>query len=231
MTGLSLAIGLMIPTVFEWGEKQAARSRHPELEFAALCSVLVSLVIATFLWFWNRPDARQASDDDMESRSASRIQFGIRHVLIATTLIAISLAAAPLFDLPKPMLYWIMSVVLAAIVVWTFIETASVRSRMGAILAGMFLPFAWIVPYSKPFGHTSGLLSAILFGPGMLPAVFLKRGNIDDSIWIAILFVMLELGVGIWLARRGGMLALIYTLLILCLSTVSAFGFHALYRM
>ena len=61
--------------------------------------------------------------------------------------------------------------------------------------------------------------------------MFLKTGHFDESIWIAVLFVMLELGIGIWLARRGGKLAVIYTLLVLGLSTVSSLGFHVMYRM
>lgn len=39
LTGISLAIGLVIPTVFEWGEKRAARSRHPEMETAAFLAI------------------------------------------------------------------------------------------------------------------------------------------------------------------------------------------------
>lgn len=230
LTGISLAIGLIIPTIFEWTEKEATRRRHPELELAALTSVLISMLIAIIVWFGNRPDARQASGEELKIESATRIQFGIRHVLVATALVAALLAIAPVFELPKPWLFWMMSSVLAAILVWTGLQSKQVRSRMAATLVSLFLPFFWIVPYSKPFGQTSGLLSGIVFGPGLLPAVLLRRGQIDNSIWIAMLFVILELGVGIWLARRGGKLALIYTLLILCLSAVTSFGVHALYR-
>ena len=56
MTGVSLAIGLLVPTMVEFGENPTARSRHGEMEFAALLSVLIALIIAVILWFWNRSD-------------------------------------------------------------------------------------------------------------------------------------------------------------------------------
>lgn len=202
---MSLAIGLIIPTVVECGQKQAARSRNPELEFVALISVLISLSVAIALWFLNKPAPSQTDDKKKPfSETRTPVQFGIRHVLIATTLVAITFAIAPIFKLPHSVLSWIMVAVLVAILAWSFFQLAPVRSRMGAILVSLFFPFAWIVPTNVPFGHTSGLLPALLFGPGILPAVFLRRGHFDDSVWIAFLFVLLELGVGIWMARRGG---------------------------
>ncbi len=229
LTGASLTIGLLVPTVFEWTKQESARSRHPEMEFAALVAMLTSLSIAVVIWIRNRPDTCPPDRD--EHGTANRIQFGIRHVLIATTLVAMTLAVAPIFDELTAVLYWFLVEVLVVISVWTCFQSAAVRSRMGAILASLFLPFAWIIPCSKPFGHASGLLSALAFGPGLLPAALARRGNIGESTWIAMLFVMLEMGVAIWLARRGGKLALIYTFLVLCLSTLTSFGLHALYRM
>jgi hypothetical protein len=158
------------------------------------------------------------------------MQFGIRSILIATTLVAVTFAAAPIFNIPNSILNWIMIAALVAIMGWAFFQRAPVRARMGATLACLFLPFAWIIPYSRPFGHTSGLLEWILISPGLMPSVFLSSRHVDDSTW-AVVFVMMELVIGIWLARRGGRLALAYTLFILGLSTVSSFGFHVLYRM
>lgn len=229
LTGLSLAVGLMIPTIFEWGQEQMAGSRHPELEFVAFLSVFVSLVIATAFWFVNKPAKNRANGD--EFTSAVHFQFGIRHVLLATTIVAIIIAITQLFEIPNSVLQWFMVGLLVAVATWTVFQPGLIRSRSGTVLSSMFMPFAWIIPTNVPFGHTSGLLPAILFGPGLLPAVFIGRGSIDRSVIIAVVFVILELGVGIWLARRGGRLALTYILFLFFLSSITSFGFHGLYRM
>jgi len=224
-TGLALTFGLLVPTIFELGEK--ARSRHTGLERGALLVIVLTIAIAALIWFLNKP----SDDSDDQPDKVANLQFGIRHILITMTVIAIAIGVAPALNPEKDILIWGMFGILVGTIGWTSIQRADLRVRSGTLIAGMFLPFVWIIAYNKPFGHTSGMLPGILFGPGLVPAMMLRRGNVDNTLWVAIIVVVLELGIGIWLAHRGRKLFAAYVVFCLLLSSVTSFFFHAMYRM
>jgi|GEM_PF-4262076 len=228
MVGIGLATGLVVPTVFEWSQKAAARGRHSGMERAALVALAVSLVIAIMIWVLRR--RADGAEELAEPARGKPIQFGIRHLLVAMTLVAIFAAAAQLIgDVFVP---WIMMGAIAGLLGRSLFLGPIVRSRVAALMAAVFLPFAWIMPYSRPWGRTSGLMDGILFGPGILPATFLRRGSVDNAVWIAATIVLIELGLGFFLARRKNSPAfLIYAVMILLASSFSSLIFHAMFRM
>jgi hypothetical protein len=92
-----------------------------------------------------------------------------------------------------------------------------------------------MIAFNVPFGRTSGLVTAIPFGPALLPAELIRvltDASIgpDGSASIAAVIVIGELALGAWLAGRGGKLWLVYLILVLLVSSVSSLGMHAGYR-
>jgi hypothetical protein len=104
-------------------------------------------------------------------------------------------------------------------------------ARIISVLAVTFLPFAWIIPVSEPFGHTSGILQTIWIGAGIFPALLMSRGHFDDSVWLAASFEIVQLLAGMCLAWRGGKLMIAYIYLCLIWSSFNSVLLHALYRM
>ena len=223
--GIALSIGLLVPSIFEWGEKPAARSRHPEMERAAFIVFAVTLVVAAICWYLSKPSNFERPIDSKEN--SRRFQFGVRGLLIATTLAAASLAVAPWMNLIVSTA--IVLVTAFAVLVYSFYHSWPVRSRTGALLASMFLPFAWMIRYNRPFGHTSGLIAALPIGPAIVPAT-LTGGHLDHSSWIAATIIVIELVVGAWLMRRGGKLAFVYLIFLLLFSSFNSLVLHLLYR-
>ncbi len=228
-SGTGLAFGLFVPTFVDLQSKQLSRIDFSKLDFAALVVFLITLSISGLIWFFNK-QTKQDEDND----SFVPFQFGIRHVLIATTLTALLVGIIPLLEFDQSN-QWQMSCgmlgFLILLIGWTMFQRADVRPRISSILASLFLPFVWIIAYNQPFGHTSGMLPALLFGPGLVPAMLLRQGNPDNAIWLALVFVVVEIGIGVWLAFRGGKLYLTYLTLCLLLSCFTSFVMHALYRM
>ncbi len=228
LAGISLAIGFAVPVVFEWTQKPAARSRIPSMERAALAAVVLTAIAGTLAASWSKPA------DQPPGAGRPKLQFGLRSLFAATTVAAVLVAAARWLDAP-----WSSAMVAAAAVCtlgWSCRQDAQVRSRTGALLASLFLPFAWMIAYNEPFGRTSGLAVALPIGPGLLPAELIRRWltsgiGVDGMMPIAAVIVIGELALGVWLAFRGGKLLLAYAILVLLISSISSLGMHALYRM
>ncbi len=227
MTGTGLAVGLLVPTVFEWTEKPAARSRHTAMDRAALVVIVVTLVVGAIVWSLNRP--KELADVTGPASTSKSVQFGIRHILIAMTVVALLIAIGPMI---KSVSHWVVVAAGAGILGWSHRIGPVIRSRTGACLAAMFLPFVWIVSVSRPFGPVSGMLTGMVFGPGLIPALLFRTGNIDNTTWIAAVVVIVEMAIGFFLARRtGGILITAYIILVLATSTGTSLVFHGLYRM
>jgi hypothetical protein len=92
-----------------------------------------------------------------------------------------------------------------------------------------------MIAYNVPFGRTSGLLDATPFTPALLPAELIRRFTpglgVDETAIVAGVIVIAEMLLGAWLASRDGRLFAPYVLLVLCISSISSLGMHALYRM
>ena len=223
--GLALSWGLIVPSVFELGEKPAARSRHPENELAVFIVLVITAVIVTTSWFLKKPTS---SEEQSAEDSGRRLQFGIKGMLIATTLMALILALAPWFG--ERVAPWMVVVFVAGVVLWATRQDWSVRSRIATLLAILFLPFFWIILYNKPFGYSSGMIPAIPIGPGIILPGLLLRRHISAASGISAAFVVIELLIGAWLARRGGKLWIVYLILVFLFSCFNSLVLHALYR-
>ncbi len=221
--GIALCWGLMVPTVFEWGQKGAARSRYPEMELAAAIVFLLATIVTLLVWWKNRT----AKDEPVAASEPRRMQFSIRKLLIATALAAISLTAARF--LHSDWAPWIVGCAIAVPAVWAFRVDRSVRWRMATLVAAMFLPFVWLILYNKPIGYSSGLIQSLPFGPAIFPAI-LFRGTAAELVGPAAILVALELLVGTWLSQFNSKANIAYLVFVLLLSCFNAFAMHALYR-
>jgi hypothetical protein len=223
--GIGLTFGLLVPTIFEFGESQSSRNDFSRLEFLALIVFLITTLVSGLIWFFGRPT--EFTEDD----SHVRFQFGIRHILIATTLVAFLFAAASFIEIDPQddWLFWIVLGILVGLISWTLFQRAEVRRSVGTVLASLFLPFVWVIAFNRPFGHASGMLPSILFGPGLFPAMLLRQG-VDNSVWIAVIFVFLEIATGVLLAFRWRKLCLAYAAFCLLLSGFTSLILHVMYR-
>jgi hypothetical protein len=227
LAGISVAIGFFVPVLFEWGQKPASRSRLPTMERAAIAALVLTIVACALVVWLRKP----AGNSPVAARP--RLQFGLRGLFAATTVAAVLLAASRWLGVSLS-----SGLVVAAAfcaVGWSLCQGAAVSWRVGALLACLFFPFVWMIAFNVPFGRTSGLVTAIPFGPALLPAELIRvltDASIgpDGSASIAAVIVIGELALGAWLAGRGGKLWLVYLILVLLVSSVSSLGMHVGYR-
>jgi hypothetical protein len=160
------------------------------------------------------------------------LQFGLRELFIATTITALVLAASRFLE-PSLASSFVIAMVVA-LIAWSFTCDGQIRGRIGAFLAAMFFPFVWIIAFNVPIGHTSGLIEVLPLGPGIIVAELIRAlGSFDrdHAAKLAIVFVFVQLLLGVELVRLRGKLPVIYVLIILVTSSMSSFFLHALYRM
>jgi hypothetical protein len=223
---LSLVIGLLIPSIYEFSQELHNRSLHAGLEQLAIFVAL--LTVAVYLFFaWRREKLGQPA-----SIVVTPIQFRLRELFIAITFTAVLLALVPL--LTRGVASAFVVVLVVATLAWAFRGNVRRRSQTIAILATMFLPFAWIFAVNKPFGHVSGLLPIIPLCPGIFFAELLRNllhFSREASAQLAIVFVVVQLLIGIGTVRRGGKLPVVYAVVMLVASSFSSLVIHAMYRM
>src|SRR5262245_52086209 len=136
--GLSLTIGFLVPVVYEFTQKPAARSRIPSMERAAIVTAALACVASVLLAWRARP-----IDERSVANRPRTMQFGLWQLFAVTTLAAILLAVAKWLDVS-----WVSAGVAATavgVLAWAILQDAEVRSRTGALLAGMFCPFVWMI--------------------------------------------------------------------------------------
>ena len=227
-TGISLFVGLIIPSIFEFTEKPAARSRHYGLEKLAVATLLVTFIAClVIMWLRSNPSSKP-----IVTANERKLQFGLRQLFFATTLSAILLATTQILS-PQLASLSVVGLVFA-IIGWAFAGDWHRRSRIGAILVCMFMPFVWMIAYSVPIGRTSGLIQVLPLGPGIILAELIRAllsMDRDRAANLAIVFVFAQLLIGVWLARRGGKLPVVFATVVFITSSLSSFFFHAMFRM
>lgn len=228
LAGLSLAIGCLVPSIYEFTQQPAARHQHSKLQWIAMIVLGLTAIVCTFAVA--RP-ARLVSPPTRPEPPA-KFQFSLRRLFVATTLVAGFCALARVADLPYSSC--LVLAMVAGVFAWSFRESWPVRWRIASNVSAMFLPFVWMVPFSRPFGRTSGLLAGLPLGPGIvyteIVRAFTSR-NPDAFVLLAALLVIAQLFVGVWLARRGGKLFGTFLALELLSACLSSLAFHAAYRM
>ena len=227
-TGTSLAIGIAIPVIYELQQSPYARQSITRLSIASIATLLITL-IACALMAW----VRKPRNTQIEIPQQHEHQFNISGILFATTLVAVAIAVTRWLN--ESFSLGLLGACLLACFSWAFFQSEPVRIRVLVLMVNMFLPFTWVIAFRKPFGSTTGLLIGLLIGPGLLPAeiirVFISDSRPQDSVPLAIAFAIVQLGLGMWLAKISGKLSMAYALLALTASSIASFAFHAMYRM
>ena len=227
-TGISLAFGFVVPSIYELTQERVSHGRHVKLELLALAVVLFTIVVcAVITGLRHKPAKEQGVACIRPNR-----QFSLRQIFLAVSLFAVVFAIAPLLDAPLASV--LTGGVAIAIAGWSIvIGSWEIRSRVGCLLVNSFIPFVWMIAYNRPFGHTSGLAVNIPIGPGILIAELLRGVTgfgADDTAKLAGVVVIVQLLIGAWLTRRGGMLSTVYLLLLFAFSSLSSLFLHAMYR-
>src|SRR5688572_5192782 len=104
LAGISLAIGLFVPSVFEMAQEPASRHRHDQLELAAVIVLAATTLVCTAVSLLRK---RQA-EPMREIGPPGNWQFGLLQLFLAITMFAIALAIMPLLEL------WVASAVIVA---------------------------------------------------------------------------------------------------------------------
>ena len=226
VAGVGLTIGFLVPVAFEFTEKPWNRTRLAGMEQAAMVTVGLTCALGV-LAHWRGKALRLTAAEQPQ-----KIQFRLWHLFALMTLAAIVLAVVKWLGVS-----WASGAVAAVVLGvlgWSLTHEDRVQMRAAAVVAALFCPQVWMVAYNVPFGRTSGLVTAMPFAPGILPAGLIHlltyRSGPDAMGVVAGVFVIAELLLGAWLARRGGKLFLAWLLLVLLVSSISSFGMHALYR-
>jgi hypothetical protein len=227
LAGISLAIGFLVPSVFEMAQKPASQHRHDQLELSAFIVLAATALVCTAVSLLRK---RQAAPEH-EIGPPGTWQFDLLQLFLAITMFAIALAIMPLLEL------WVASAVIVALILaitaWAWRSGPSTGARITALLAVMFLPFVWMIAYSVPLGRTSGLIAVIPIAPGILVAELLRglaglqRDKVES---VAAIAVMIQLLMGAWLARQGPRGSLTFSLLVLAASSAGSLLLHILYR-
>lgn len=224
--GVSLAIGFLIPPIYELGLKPASRSKHPGLVRLAVLSLIVTAVFCLVRLSWRR------TAPVPESPSPSPpLQFRLREMFGLTALLAVIFSVMTVTD--EDVANGLVAGWVTAVTGWTFWCVPSGRRRLLILLAVIYLPFVWTIAFNEPFGTVSGLAVNIPLCPGILVAELL-RGLIgldrDAATQMAAVLAMIGIGLGAVLARRGGKTFVCYTLAALASSSFSSFVLQALFR-
>lgn len=211
--GLALFNGLIIPSVYELELVDSS------LERLALVVALLTATVCVLCGVFCETKAA-------EKHTLRPIRFSIRRLLVAISFLAVLMVACRYFEIRT--VNCLMAVGVVSIAVWSFTQPSPIRSRVGALLAVTFLPLIWIVAYSVPIGRISGLAECFAWGAGLLPAAFARAFcdpiGVDNMPAIGACFVACQLALGIYLAIRGGITSVVYTFVVLILSSISSFG-------
>ena len=236
--GLGLGIGMIVPTCVAYAQEQRFQNEQPVMNLVgtiALAATAISSVALIWRWLSNSSTVNDAASVSAEDQGRRPFQFGIRHLLIgmaATALVAwlISIVPLPEFATSWDGTSWVTFAAMMGMISWGIFQTAPTRRRVCVLLAWCFLPFAWVIGFNEPFGAASGLLSVLWLGPGILVAERLGS-SVDRTPWIATIFVLVELAIGVLLAYRGGRLFASYAGLVLFWSTGASLVLHVLFLM
>lgn len=216
-----LAVGWMIPTFYDWSGADQSYSTP------ALDQMVWSLVsFGCLAWLvipWlpmKEATTQQALAEKVSAESApKRFQFNLYSLLVLTTIVAILFAVIVKQSVVISILIWVVAFVCA---VRAIVKHQSWRWQFSALLACMYLPYAWLFS-STAFKNLSGELVLGTVGlPSFLPSVFLSRmffkTHPGEMVWLWILMTAAEVTIGFGLIRLAPKCTIAYFVLIMLMS-------------
>jgi hypothetical protein len=230
--GFALTIGLVIPPFYEWSNGSQILGRELKLLRATFLTLAITLVVSA-IGFWRNWQIRHtlsAPEGDDPVQPIRKIQFSIRGQLIVTTLVAILLAVAPLFATT-----WqgtVTLVLIFAILGWAIFIQRSAFIRTLCWLGVTYLPFVWVIPFSKPFGSVSGMIDSLPVFPALIPAMILSRiiGHHTQDGPALFIVAVTALIAGFFVMRRGGKLSTVTIALAFVSAILGSMLLHVMYR-
>lgn len=216
--------GLLLPQFYDWSGEDQSRPA-PIVRWIALGLLLFDLLaIGWLMWLHFKQPEPQVGSIPWE-------RFGIRHVLVATAVVAIVVAIERMFKLPLANGTVLLIVGYA---VWIAIKQQTVRWQIVALLICMWAPFLWVFRWPEFRGNLPQVLMMMPGAPALLPAIWtnqLMGWNMMGETALLGLFTVVELLIGLWCVRLGAKPALAYSLLVWTASLINSFAFQALVRM
>jgi hypothetical protein len=217
---VSVVAGRLIPAFYAWTDSDQSRPSP------LLWKVPLWAAIATAMFCCILPMLR-ISPPESPHETRKGFQFGLRTLLIATTLITISIPLGMLYPL---VVSGIICAAAFACQIALAVRIPSQRFAAITFFACMILPYSWMVTYEE-FGRT--LISLpLLFGslPTLYPGGWLSYmlgQNLHDSMWVNYLLTAMVIFVGIWLIQLGPKRTIAYLLFV---TQMSLLGSLALYQ-
>ena len=221
----------MIPTLYDWTDSNQGRAA-PVLVQAAWSLVSIG-ILSWFLIPWLPIKAAAARDSQVATaqEQSNPFQFNLRWLFITTTIIAILIAGISNGPVAFYMLLWVVAVVGASLMVS---KELSWKWQLGALLACMYFPFAWVLVW-KTFRNASWtLLIGVIGLPALLPGATvagLFGKHPDQFIWLYILLTAVEIAIGFWLIRTGPRRTTAYLVLVMLLSIYGSMFLNIVARM
>ena len=202
--------GWMIPTLYDWTDSNQGRPA-PVLVQAAW-SLLGFGILSWFVIPWLPMNAAAAKDE------SNPFQFNLRWLFTITTIFAIAIAGISNGPVAFSVLLLVVAFVGASLMV---AKELSWKWRLGALLACMYFPFAWVFAW-KTFKNASWTtLIGVIGLPALLPGATvagLFGKHPDQFIWLYILLTAVEIAIGFWLIRTGPRRTTAYLVLAMLLS-------------
>lgn len=217
------AFGVGMERYYDWtGADQSRPSRLVPL--TALMILFIDTVMVSILI------VRHYRDRSTHVVEAAN-RFGIRHILVATALIAI-LAASTKVTCPPAVSVILNVAVLIGLIGWA-VRVAALRVRLSILLICTFSPYAWLLfPVWK--GSLSNWLMLVPSLAMFLPSMVLNSllgFRLDDNSLTLSLFSSLGLLLSTWLSAQSPRRAALAHIAMGTQSLFGSFVLHALMRM
>ncbi len=218
---VAVLCGLLLPQFYDWsGEDQSYSS--PVVRWLALGILLISTCAIGWLLIshWMRVRPEPIADRD-------RRQFGIRHLLIATTLGAFAISAPTIFKFP---LFDALVLIALAVALGLAYQQPAWRWQVALLLICLWGPFLWLITWYDDVRILLMLPGVPTLVPTAVTGWALGRGILDNTVpWS--LYTLVELLFGLWTIRLGVKPATACAMAVLVVAIGSSFGLHALVRM
>ena len=236
--GFALAIGLGIPAFYEWTKGSQIYGRELKLLHATVQTLALTVVASAICLWWKRQRQKTGTaspqiggvQDSGQLAPIPKIQFSIRGLLIVTTFAAVLITTSRIAPITW---YGIISLglILGILCSLFFVQRLSF-ARVLCWLCVSYLPFAWVIPFSRPFGPVSGMLVSMPTLPALIPGAFVNRSlGAHPTDVIGMFFVtVVALLVGFFVTRRSGKLSTVVIVFAFISSVCSSLLLHIGYR-